>query len=141
GWMSPACSTVPEPIDMKTSTLATTAGAGAPASSTGGSWAPPASTDVRAGKPWQERLLPAVGPVALLIIWDLVVRSGLIKPILLPGPWHTLVTQAGGLAGVELKHDFGVTGLPTLTSVAIAAVLGMALSIALGSNEKAYRSV
>ncbi len=126
---------------MKTSTLATTGGAGAPASSTGGSWAPPASTDVRAGKPWQERLLPAVGPAALLIIWDLVVRSGLIKPILLPGPWDTLVTLAGGLAGGELMHDFGVTVFRTLTSFAIAAVLGMPLGIALGSNEKAYRSV
>src|SRR5690606_28486965 len=67
--------------------------------------------------------------------------GGLIKPILLPGPWDTLVTLVGGLAGGALMHDFGVTVVRTLTSFAIAACLGMPLGIALGSNEKAYRSV
>jgi NitT/TauT family transport system permease protein len=30
------------------------------------------------------RALPVLGPLALFVVWDLVVRAGLIKAILLP---------------------------------------------------------
>src|SRR5450830_684757 len=59
------------------------------------------------------KLLPIVGPIVLFIIWDLVVRAGWIKAILLPTPAATLITLVNGLAGGPL----------------------------LGSNERAYRSV
>ncbi|THA38944.1 ABC transporter permease, partial [Streptomyces sp. A1136] len=45
------------------------------------------------------KLLPFVGPIALFIIWDLVVRAGWIKAILLPTPAATLITLVNGLAG------------------------------------------
>ena len=45
-------------------------------------WTPPAATASAAPKtPLPQRLLPAIGPVALFIAWDLVVRLGFIKPI------------------------------------------------------------
>lgn len=87
------------------------------------------------------RLLPFVGPLALFIVWDLVVRAGLIKPILLPPPAATLQTLVVGLAGGPLLLDFAVTVWRTVQAFLIAAVIGMPLGVLLGSNEKAYRSV
>ena len=99
-----------------------------------------AASGERKAIPWS-RFLPVLGPAVLFVAWDLVVRLGLIKPILLPTPWATLGALFGGLAGGPLLHDFGVTVLRTLEAFLIAAVLGMPLGVLLGSNEKAYRSV
>ena len=87
------------------------------------------------------RALPFVGPVVLFIVWDLVVRLGLVKPILLPPPLAALGALANGLAGGALLGDFVVTVWRTVQAFAIAAVIGMPLGVLLGSNEKAYRSV
>jgi len=87
------------------------------------------------------RLLPFVGPLVLFIAWDLVVRFGFIKAILLPTPWATLGALVTGLAGGPLLLDFGVTVMRTLEAFLIAAVVGVPLGVLLGSNEKAYRSV
>jgi NitT/TauT family transport system permease protein len=87
------------------------------------------------------RMLPFLGPIALYLVWDLVVRAGWIKAILLPPPDATLVAMLKGLAGGPLLLDFTVTVLRTLEAFAIAAVLGVPLGVLLGSNERAYRSV
>jgi ABC-type nitrate/sulfonate/bicarbonate transport system permease component len=108
----------------------------------GARWAPPASRDAAAPRtPLLDRVLPFVGPVVLFIVWDAVVRMGLIKPILLPSPVDTLVALVHGLAGGPLLTDFLVTVGRTLKAFLIAAVFGMPLGIALGSNQRAYRSV
>src|SRR3954465_14055747 len=102
-----------------------------------------ASTDAAParGKLARERLLPFIGPLALFIVWDLVVRAGWIKAILLPTPSATLGALFSGLAGGALLLDFGVTVLRTLEAFLIAAVIGVPLGVLLGSNERAYRSV
>ncbi len=82
-----------------------------------------------------------LGPVFLFIVWDLVVRTGYIKPILLPTPFDTITTLVTGLAGGPLLTDFAVTVWRTLQAFLIAAVIGVPLGIVLGSNERAYRSV
>jgi len=87
------------------------------------------------------RLLPFVGPLVLFLVWDLVVRAGWIKVILLPTPAATLGALFSGLAGGALLLDFGVTVLRTLEAFLIAAVVGVPLGVLLGSNERAYRSV
>jgi sulfonate transport system permease protein len=113
------------------------------------------SSSLPAAKPWSAstdasqapkkfswgKLLPFVGPVVLFILWDLVVRAGLIKAILLPTPMDTLYALVTGLAGGPLLMDFAVTVLRTLEAFVIAAVVGVPLGVLLGSNEKAYRSV
>jgi len=106
-------------------------------------WSPPqAASPVPARRaPSWGRALPFVGPLVLFIAWDLVVRLGLIKAILLPPPAATIQTLLAGLAGGPLLTDFLVTVQRTLEAFAIAAVLGMPLGVLLGSNEKAYRSV
>lgn len=87
------------------------------------------------------RFLPFVGPLVLFIIWDIVVRAGLIKAILLPAPSDTIATLVVGLLGGPLLLDFAVTVWRTVQAFLIAAVIGMPLGVLLGSNEKAYRSV
>jgi len=87
------------------------------------------------------QLLPFIGPIALFIVWDLVVRAGWIRPILLPAPMDTLEALVTGLAGGPLMVDFLVTVWRTLQAFLIAAVIGVPLGVLLGSNEKAYRSV
>jgi NitT/TauT family transport system permease protein len=114
----------------------TTTASGAP-------WTPPAANAMPAAarKPSWGRLLPAAGPLVLFIVWDLVVRFGLIKPILLPTPADTIATLITGLAGGPLLIDFAVTVWRTLQAFVIAAAIGVPLGVLLGSNEKAYRSV
>jgi len=105
-------------------------------------WTPPASSDAKPPKePWSRKLLPVIGPILLFILWDLVVRFGLIKQILLPTPWATLQTLVVGLAGGPLLSDFLVTVWRTLEAFLIAGLVGVPLGVLLGSNEKAYRSV
>jgi sulfonate transport system permease protein len=87
------------------------------------------------------RFLPVLGPVLLFIVWDLAVRSGFIKAILLPTPIDTLHALVVGLAGGPLLTDFLVTVSRTLQAFLIATVVGVPLGVLLGSNEKAYRSV
>jgi NitT/TauT family transport system permease protein len=86
-------------------------------------------------------MIALVGPLALFLLWDLVVRFKLISPILLPSPSSTLSALATGLAGGELLYDFLYTLVRTLEAFAIAAVIGVPLGVLLGSNERAYRSV
>ncbi len=86
-------------------------------------------------------MLPIVGPILLFIAWDMVVRFGLVRPILLPSPTDTLITLVKGMAGGALLADCLVTVMRTLIAFLIAAVVGMPLGIILGSSERAYRSV
>ncbi|MDP2074790.1 ABC transporter permease [Hydrogenophaga sp.] len=106
-------------------------------------WTPPAAhaVPVAPRKTDWGRALPFVGPVVLFIIWDLAVRTGFIKPILLPAPADAIGALLSGLAGGPLLTDFGVTVWRTVQAFLIAAVVGMPLGVLLGSNEKAYRSV
>jgi len=99
----------------------------------------PATAPAR--RPVLLRLLPVVGPLLLFAVWDIAVRGGFIKPILLPTPWDTPKTLVSGLAGGPLLTDFLVTVKRTLEAFLIAALIGVPLGVVLGSNEKAYRSV
>ncbi|PZO12832.1 MAG: taurine ABC transporter permease [Burkholderiales bacterium] len=106
-------------------------------------WTPPATNAVPVvpRKTDWGRALPFVGPVVLFILWDLVVRTGYIKPILLPAPMDAMGALLKGLAGGPLLTDFLVTVWRTVQAFLIAAIVGMPLGVLLGSNEKAYRSV
>jgi ABC-type nitrate/sulfonate/bicarbonate transport system permease component len=87
------------------------------------------------------RLLPFIGPLVLFVVWDLVVRAGWIRVILLPSPSATVATLVTGLLGGPLLTDFAVTVWRTVQAFVIAAAVGVPMGVLLGSNEKAYRSV
>ena len=103
--------------------------------------APAATTAFVPRKPVWGRFLPVVGPLLLFIAWDIAVRGGFIKAILLPTPLDTIIALFTGLAGGPLLGDFLVTVKRTLEAFLIAGVIGVPLGVLLGSNEKAYRSV
>ncbi|AMG39455.2 taurine ABC transporter permease [Achromobacter xylosoxidans] len=103
---------------------------------------PAAAPASRAPRTWTAaRLLPLIGPLALYVVWDLVVRLQLVSPVLLPTPGATLVALAKGMAGGPLLGDFLASVSRTLQAFVIAGVIGVPLGVLLGSNEKAYRSV
>lgn len=105
-------------------------------------WTPPAAPAAAVQrKPALDKALPFIGPLVLFIIWDLAVRLGFIKAILLPPPIDALGALLSGLAGGPLLKDFAVTVWRTVQAFMIAAAVGMPLGVLLGSNEKAYRSV
>ncbi len=120
----------------------TTLQAAAPAAAPATPWAQAAAQMPAAPRKssWG-KALPFIGPVLLFIVWDLVVRLGLVKPILLPTPADTVTTLINGLAGGPLLKDFVVTLWRTAQAFLIAAVVGVPLGVVLGSAEKAYRSV
>jgi NitT/TauT family transport system permease protein len=108
-------------------------------------WSPPsASAAPAAAAPrashWN-RAVPFIGPIMLFVVWDLAVRLGFIRPILLPASADTVATLITGLAGGPLLGDFMVTVWRTVQAFLIAAAVGMPLGIVLGSAERAYRSV
>ena len=92
-------------------------------------------------KPGWGKALPFIGPVLLFIVWDLAIRLGFVKPILLPTPADTVSTLITGLAGGPLLKYFGITLWRTLQAFLIAAAVGVPLGVVLGSAERAYRSV
>ncbi|MEN5399518.1 ABC transporter permease [Achromobacter xylosoxidans] len=103
---------------------------------------PAAAPASRPPRTWTAaRLLPLIGPLALYVVWDLVVRLQLVSPVLLPTPDATLVALAKGMAGGPLLGDFLASVSRTLQAFVIAGVIGVPLGVLLGSNEKAYRSV
>jgi len=106
-------------------------------------WSPPSANAPAAAprKPSWDKALPFIGPIVLFIVWDLVVRLGLIKAILLPPPLDAMGALITGLAGGPLLADFAVTVWRTVQAFLIAAAVGMPLGVLLGSSEKAYRSV
>lgn len=103
--------------------------------------APPGPVNRGNGASSWNRLLPVLGPLVLFLAWDLVVRFGWIKVILLPTPLSTIQTMFIGLAGGPLLTDFAVTVMRTLEAFVIAAVIGVPLGVLLGSSERLYRSV
>ncbi|QJC56869.1 Putative aliphatic sulfonates transport permease protein SsuC [Polaromonas vacuolata] len=108
-------------------------------------WSPPASAQPSASQAPRtsigDKILPFIGPILLFLVWDLTVRFGLVKAILLPPPLDAIMALLNSLAGGSLLHDFGVTVWRTVQAFSIAAVVGVPLGVVLGSNEKAYRSV
>jgi len=120
-------------------TIPTPAGAAAPSAASAASTAA-TPRHVPGPSPWL-RFLPIIGPLFLFIVWDLVVRLGFIRPILLPPPIDTIGALVRGLAGGPLLNDFLMTVWRTVQAFLIAAVVGMPLGVLLGSNERAYRSV
>ncbi|WP_191579323.1 ABC transporter permease [Achromobacter insolitus] len=128
---------------------ATTATGATPAPSPACSAAPaktqPAKAQPAMSKPPRKfdtsRLLPLIGPLALFVVWDLVVRLQLVSPVLLPTPSATIVALVKGMAGGPLLADFLSSLNRTVQAFLMAGVIGVPLGVLLGSNEKAYRSV
>lgn len=87
------------------------------------------------------RLLPAIGVVVLVAVWQLAWWAGIADPVLLPSPGETLRALWKGFAGGPLAFDFVQTVWRTTLSFAIACLVGVPLGLVLGASVPLYRSV
>lgn len=88
-----------------------------------------------------DRLLPLMGVLGLIAAWYLGYWIRIVDPVLLPSPGATLVALWKGMAGGPMLHDFTQTVIRTLSAIVVASVIAIPLGIALGANERLYRSV
>ncbi len=89
----------------------------------------------------RETFLPLVGIAALIMIWYVAVWVRLVDPVLLPTPEATFAAMVKGMAGGKLGYDFWRTVERTAYAIAIAAVIAIPIGVALGSDERLYRSL
>jgi len=89
----------------------------------------------------RETFLPLVGVAGLVALWYLAVWARVVDPVLLPPPEDAFAAMVKGMAGGKLGYDFWRTVERTAYAIAIAAVIAIPVGIALGSNERIYRSV
>ncbi len=81
------------------------------------------------------------GALLLIAVWELVVASSMVDPVLLPGPGEALRAFRDGLTEGTLWTDFSRTIWRTGASFAIAVVLAVPLGIVLGASERVYGAV
>lgn len=75
--------------------------------------------------PWLRRIVFYIG---LLVLWELVSRSGLYPPYLLPGPIEVLSTLWSGLA----KGTFVLGTLVSIRRLAIGYAISLVIGLVLG---------
>lgn len=86
-----------------------------------------------------KRLLPFIGPIALLIIWEVIFLSDLISDIILPSP--IAVGEAGIsllTASESLWADLGLTVGRTMAATLISAAIGIPLGLLMGAFSRLY---
>jgi ABC-type nitrate/sulfonate/bicarbonate transport system permease component len=87
--------------------------------------------------------LGLAGIVGLLVMWELVTRTGLINPRFLPPASEVLVRFAGMLRDLQFWREVGDTMTSWAIGLAIAGVAGTVAGFAIGSSrflERATRS-
>jgi taurine transport system permease protein len=72
---------------------------------------------------------PAVLPVLVIAIWEIVARKGLVSTFLLPSFSGVVVRLAQDIASGEILWSAAGTVMRLVVSYAIAAVLGVALGV------------
>jgi NitT/TauT family transport system permease protein len=88
-----------------------------------------------------QRLRPAIGVVALLLIWWALAAAEIFDPVLMPTPWAAFQALFQSIGSGELIGDFRVTIYRTAMALAIGSVIAIPLGIVLGSNQEIYRSL
>ena len=86
-------------------------------------------------------LLPMIGPILLIVVWELAIQSKWVKPILLPPPLDTIIYLKDSIFSGAVYGDFISTLKRTIYAFLLATVIGIPIGVAFGSNEKIYRSV
>lgn len=83
----------------------------------------------------------AVGPALLIAVWWVAFAGEFVSKELLPSPFATIADTLGNIASGAMGHDFLQTLVRVGYSIAIAALAGIPTGIALGANDKIYRSL
>lgn len=86
-------------------------------------------------------LLPVLGAAAVLAFWFAISMSHVFRAALLPTPAATFQHMIDAFATGAMGNDTMITISRTLAAFAIGAFTGAPLGVALGSNQRVYRSV
>ncbi len=82
------------------------------------------------------------GLFLLLAVWQLVVTTRIVDPVLLPSPADTFTALWKGVTtGGPLAKDLNKTVIRVVQAIAIAMAIALPLGVALGASEKVYRSI
>jgi ABC-type nitrate/sulfonate/bicarbonate transport system permease component len=92
---------------------------------------------------WLKRLLPWIGVLLPLLIWQAIVLTHWVNPVLLPSPIATLQTFVQIL--FQPEKSLAIDGLKTcgrtFLAFVIASSFGVPMGMMLGSSVPLYRSV
>jgi len=77
----------------------------------------------------------AVSPLIVLLIWELVSRSGFVNPLLLPPPSQVLRDLYGLIASTQLFSALWASMKRVLSGFAIAVVVGIAIGVLMASSK------
>ncbi|RQO34074.1 taurine ABC transporter permease [Herminiimonas sp. KBW02] len=82
-----------------------------------------------------------IGPVALIAVWWIANDSAWVSNKLLPNPFATFGSLWDSLVSGSMTKDLAATLYRTLYAFGLAALFGIPAGIALGSNDRIYRSI
>ncbi len=110
---------------------------------------PPPSTVWVEHVSWLDRVPRSVSMIVLMIaflaVWQLFYMSGIISPIIMPGPWETIVDLVfvgrNLLTGDYMLTALWVTTQEVLLGFAIAVVLGFVLGVLVGETAFGEKAV
>lgn len=74
--------------------------------------------------------------LAILLLWEAMVRVGLINSIILASP--SAIVMAAVKDGLQFLHAFRVTGTSIAVAVTVSWSIGIGIGIAIGANRFAY---
>lgn len=99
----------------------------------------PAAKRRRRG-PGSSRLASIGLGVGLIVVWDLVVRTGLVDRIIIPFPVDVVRAMGELLGGEgEFWHHAWITTLETLVGFVVGSVVGLSLGALLGTSAWVHR--
>ena len=81
-------------------------------------------------------LVPTITVIVLLVVWELVVRLGLVPNFLLPSPTQTLVALVEDFP--ELVRHAGTTLLEAVLGLALGVVVGFVFAVLMDRFETLY---
>jgi NitT/TauT family transport system permease protein len=82
-----------------------------------------------------------IGPLLIFLVWWIAAYGQWVSPRLLPDPLSTLAVLSSSVLDGSIVNDFAGTLGRTLAAFAVAALLGVPMGIAIGSNVRIYRSL
>lgn len=85
------------------------------------------------------RVLWIGSPILVLILWEIIARSGLVQPIILPAPSVIFQTLFGMLASGELWPHIYMSVFRALLGFVAGSILGVALGLMMGWSKFAER--
>jgi ABC-type nitrate/sulfonate/bicarbonate transport system permease component len=86
-------------------------------------------------------LIPVLGIVLLVLVWQLVHAARVADPVLLPSPGEALRALWAGFISGPMADDFVQTVWRTALSFLIASAIALPLGVVLGASAPLYRSV